>query len=133
MHELSIALNLLDIAVEESERYGGANVEAIHIKLGPLSGVVRAALESAFDLARESSPFADCRLVIEEVPVTCYCATCGQTRDVQSVQQMSCSHCGNPATELRSGSELEIAAMEIEHLPDAEAVEPGGARRGVRC
>ena len=42
MHELSIAMSILDVAEEEAERQGGARVVAVHLKLGPLSGVVQA-------------------------------------------------------------------------------------------
>ena len=52
MHELSIALSLLDLVEEEAERRG-VRVAAVHVRLGPLSGVVRDALVSAFELARE--------------------------------------------------------------------------------
>ena len=55
MHELSIALGIVDIAEEESDRRGGVAVLSVHIKLGPLSGVVKEALTSAYELAREGS------------------------------------------------------------------------------
>ncbi len=35
MHELSIAMSILEIAGEEAERRGNAQVEAIHLKIGP--------------------------------------------------------------------------------------------------
>ena len=60
MHELSIALGIVDIAEEESGRRGGVAVLAVHVKLGPLSGVVKEALLSAYELARENSLLADC-------------------------------------------------------------------------
>ena len=55
MHELSIAMSILDLAGEEVERQGGGRVVAIHLRLGPLAGVVKTALCSAFELAREAS------------------------------------------------------------------------------
>jgi hydrogenase nickel incorporation protein HypA/HybF len=113
MHELSIALSILDIASEESERRGGVAVKAIHVRLGPLAGVVREALLSAFELARESSDFADSRLVIEDVPVVAYCRECDAKRPVESLQRFVCADCGRPTAELVSGRELEITAMEI--------------------
>lgn len=113
MHELSIALSILDIAAEESERRGGATVNAIHIRLGPLSGVVKEALVPAFELARECSPFVDCQLVIEDVPVVVYCQQCQDRRPVESVQLICCSECGTPAADLISGREMEVTAMEI--------------------
>lgn len=67
MHELSIAISILEIAEEESGRRGNALVEAIYLKLGDLSGVVKEALSSAFELAAEQSAFPHCRLVIEEI------------------------------------------------------------------
>ena len=81
MHELSIALSITDMAEEEAERHGGgARVAAVHLRLGPLSGVVKEALLSAYELAREGSAVEHSRLVIEEVPIRIFCATC----DVES-------------------------------------------------
>ncbi len=114
MHELSIALSILDIAVEESERRGGAFVRAIHIQLGPLSGVVKEALTSAFELAREEYPFREVTLVIEDRPVQVFCPHCQASRPVESIQLMQCACCGTPSAEVISGRELEITAMEID-------------------
>ncbi len=51
MHELSIAMSILDMAEEEAGRRS-AEVDVIHVKLGALSGVAKEALLSAYDLAR---------------------------------------------------------------------------------
>src|SRR5262245_39076437 len=107
MHELSIAMSLLDVAAEEAERQGGGRVLAIHLKLGPLSGVVKEALLSAFELAREGSDFSDCQLIVKDVPIVLDCPTCGQHRPAQSVQEICCSVCGTPTMQLVSGRELE--------------------------
>ena len=80
MHELSVALSILDVAAEGAAREGAAAVAAIHLRLGPLAGVVKEALLSAFELAREGSPLAAARLVIEEVPVVVYCPRCAAER-----------------------------------------------------
>ena len=113
MHELSIALSILEMAAEEAGRLGGAKVKAVHLKLGPLSGVAGDALVAAFDLAREGFPSKDCRLLIEEVPLTVRCAACGGTRPAVSVQELACSACGAPAGEVVSGREMEVVALEI--------------------
>lgn len=70
MHELSIALSIIEIAEEESEQRGYVSVDAIYLKLGAMSGIVKEALASAFDLAVEQSAFPKCRLVIEEIPAS---------------------------------------------------------------
>lgn len=113
MHELSVAMSILDVAEEEVERRGGVQVEAIHIKLGPLSGVVKEALLSAYQLASEQTPFEHARLVIEEVPVVVFCSKCQAERPVHSVQWFCCAECGTPASEVLHGRELQLAALEL--------------------
>jgi hydrogenase nickel incorporation protein HypA/HybF len=114
MHELSIALSILELAAEESERQGGAVVAAIHLRLGPLSGVVRTALESAYGLAREGTEFDQAELIIEEVPLMTYCPGCEAERAPPSLQQLICPICGTPTPEVVHGRELEVVALEIE-------------------
>ncbi|SRR5579871_3442472 len=113
MHELSIALGILDVATEEAERRGG-RVTAVHLKLGPLAGVVKEALLSAYDLAREGTPLEQAALVVEEVPVVAYCAACATERKPASVQLLCCPVCGTPMPRVVCGRELEVFALEIE-------------------
>jgi hydrogenase nickel incorporation protein HypA/HybF len=113
MHELSIALSILDLAGEEAERRGGACVVGIHLKLGPLSGVVKEALLSAYEIARESSPLAEARLVIEETPILVHCPSCEAVRAAASPQELGCAECGAPTARVVSGRELEVVALEI--------------------
>ena len=113
MHELSIALSILDVAEEEVERRGNVQVEAIYVKLGPLSGVVKESLLSAYELAREQTPFASARLVIEDVPIVIFCSNCGTERAVHSLQEMRCVHCNAPAEQIVHGRELQLSALEL--------------------
>ncbi len=113
MHELSIAMSLLDAAEEEVERRGNPQLEAIHLRLGPLSGVVKEALLSAYELAREATPFATTRLIIEEVPIVVFCSKCDAERPVRSMQEFSCVECDTPASNVVHGRELELAALEL--------------------
>ncbi|HZZ78612.1 MAG TPA: hydrogenase maturation nickel metallochaperone HypA [Gemmataceae bacterium] len=111
MHELSLAMSILDIVAEESARRGGVSVRAVHLKLGPLAGVAPEALTSAFDLARESS---DVELVIREVPVRIRCPRCAEERGIVSLQEFCCAECGAASAEVTQGREMEIVALEIE-------------------
>jgi hydrogenase nickel incorporation protein HypA/HybF len=113
MHELSIAMGILELTGEESEKRGGVHVDAIHLRLGPLSGVVKEALLSAWQLASEETEFEDSRLVIEEVPIAVFCSKCQAERPVQSIQQLCCVECDTPATEVVRGRELLVSALEL--------------------
>jgi hydrogenase nickel incorporation protein HypA/HybF len=114
MHELSIAMSILEIAEEQAERHGGGRVAAVHLRLGPLSGVVDDALRLAYDLARESSPLSSAELMIEEVPLTAYCPQCDAARTLASPQELCCPVCESPTPEVLTGRELDVAALEIE-------------------
>jgi hydrogenase nickel incorporation protein HypA/HybF len=114
MHELSIALSILDLASEEAERQGGCRVAAIHLRLGPLAGVAAPALRSAYDLAREGSSLRTTELVVEETSLVAYCSVCAVERSLASIQQLSCPVCGAPTPEIVHGRELEVVALELE-------------------
>ena len=69
MHELSIALSLVDAVSEELARQGEhVTVRSVRVRIGQLSGVVADALAFAFDVAANDSPIAGARLVIERAP-----------------------------------------------------------------
>jgi hydrogenase nickel incorporation protein HypA/HybF len=113
MHELSIALGILDIAEEEGRRHAG-RVAAIHLKLGRFSGVVKEALVSAYELAREGTPLATAELVVEEVPLVVHCSSCDADQETSVGLGLCCPVCGRPSGEVVHGRELEIRALEIE-------------------
>jgi hydrogenase nickel incorporation protein HypA/HybF len=114
MHELSIALGILDAAGEEMANHDGACLRAIHVRLGPLSGVVGTALQSAYALAREGSGFDQADLVVEEIPLIAYCDTCAAERELASPALLCCPVCGNATPAIIKGRELELVALEIE-------------------
>src|ERR1700678_1105023 len=106
MHELSIALGIVDAAVEESDRRDGAFVMQVHLRVGQLSGVVRQALMSCYEMAGEASGVAGARLGIEEVPVTAFFPTCLAARPVVSPSDIRCRECGTPTPQIVTGREL---------------------------
>lgn len=114
MHELSIALSIVEMAQEEAERRGGVQVLAVHLRLGLLSGVVKEALLSSYDLACESTLLQGSQLLIEEIPVEVFCPACQAERPLQSIQMFRCPECFTPTPEVVRGKELEVVALELE-------------------
>jgi hydrogenase nickel incorporation protein HypA/HybF len=113
MHELSIAMGILELTEEESEKIGGVHVDAIHVRLGPLSGVVKEALLSAWQLACEQTEFESSRLVIEDVPIAIFCSKCQAERPVRSIQEMCCIECYTPSSDVTHGRELLVFGLEL--------------------
>ena len=112
MHELSIALDLLDAAAHAAKQHGA--VHAVHVRIGRLSGVVSEALSSAWEVARVGSPLEDAVLEIEEVDGAAYCPACAAEQRIVSPQWLRCSRCGSAVAEIIRGRELELVALEVE-------------------
>jgi hydrogenase nickel incorporation protein HypA/HybF len=113
MHELSIAMSIVEMAQEEAERRGRVKVDTVYLRLGLLCGVVKEALLSSYEMACEDTPLEGSRLVVEEIPVEVYCPVCEMVRPLSSVQMFTCSECGTPTPTILRGKELEVVALEI--------------------
>lgn len=113
MHELSVAMSLIEGAEEEAARHEG-RVCALHVKLGPLSGVVKEALLSAFDLAAAGTTLEGARLFIEDMPIVGLCPKCRSRQPIASMQWLCCPACNTPIAEIVQGRELQLIALEIE-------------------
>jgi hydrogenase nickel incorporation protein HypA/HybF len=113
MHELSIAMSIVEMAEEESARHGGGKVRVVHLKLGKLSGVVKEALLSSYEMACESTSLEGSQLLIEEISIEVFCPQCEVARPVTSIQWFACPECGSATSEVLHGKELEVVALEI--------------------
>jgi len=113
MHELSIAMSIVEIAEEESARRGGLQVTAVHLRLGLLAGVVRDALLSSYELASAGTRVAGSTLVVEEVPGVVYCSACKVPRAARAPDSFCCPECGAIASKIVGGKELEVVSLEI--------------------
>jgi hydrogenase nickel incorporation protein HypA/HybF len=113
MHELSIALNIVEIASETLNKNGGGKISALFLKLGKLSGVEKDALLFSWDLACADTALEGSRLIIEEIPVAVHCKFCHADQTLNSINKFSCPVCQNLAPEIVRGRELELTALEI--------------------
>lgn len=113
MHELSIALSIIEGVEEEIARREDAHVSAVHLRLGPLSGVVKDALLFSYQLACEGTPLEGSKLEIEETRLVLYCPFCRQEQPACSMQRLCCAVCDTPSADIRRGSELEVFALEL--------------------
>ena len=114
MHELSIAMSIIDGAAEEAARHGFNQVKAVHLKLGPLAGVMKEALLFSYEIACAGTLLEGSRLLIEDAPVIGFCPMCRDQRAAESMQRFACADCGTLMPDIVSGRELLITALETE-------------------
>ena len=79
------------------------SITAVHLKLGPLAGVVREALLSAYNLAREGSATPHAVLVVEDVPIVVNCPDCAAEHVLPSLVELRCPVCGVLTADIRAG------------------------------
>jgi hydrogenase nickel incorporation protein HypA/HybF len=114
MHELSIALDLIDAVSAKAATLGPVHVTAVRLRLGALSGVVKEALLFSFDTAIVGTPLETARLRIEDVPVTVWCDNCEAERDLSDLSRRRCPACQAPAPHVIRGTELELVGLEVQ-------------------
>ena len=112
MHELSIAMSLVEIACEKASGLGDVRVVALHLRLGALSGVVKEALLFSFEVAAAGTKVAGARLEIEDVPLTVICPRCAEERELAGFP-LACPVCETPTPQLLRGKDLELHALEV--------------------
>ena len=113
VHELSIALSLVEAACEELTNLGPVRVHAVRLRIGALAGVARDALQFSFDAAAAGTPIDGARLDIEEVPAGVWCATCSTERTLERMTRRRCPVCGTVTPDLVRGDDLELVGLEI--------------------
>ena len=101
------------MAEEEASRRG-VRVDAVHLKIGAFSGVVKDSLLFSYDLACDGTALGGSRLIIEEVPTVVYCSACDARRTLDSARHLCCPVCNGPTPEIVQGKELEVVALEIQ-------------------
>ncbi len=111
MHELSIAESILEIV--RAHAPPGRTVTSIRVRVGALSGVVPDSLEFCFTAITQDTPLAAARLALEFIPFVIQCRTCGVRSDTEPGLAL-CPGCGGTDTRIVSGTELQVAEIEID-------------------
>ena len=114
MHELSIAVSMVEMAAEEAAKRGDVKVNAIRLKLGNLTGVVKDALLFSYEIVCQGTPLEGSHLIIEEIPVVVFCPKCETETLPVAVNNLCCPKCETPTPQVISGREMEVTALEIE-------------------
>lgn len=112
MHELAICSALRDEVLRIAAARNAHSVRAVHLRIGPLSGVNADAIARAYPLACAGTPCADAELVIDRAPVEVRCRTCG-VRSVALPQRLACARCGDPDTDIESGDEMLLSGVDL--------------------
>ena len=113
MHELSIALSIVELAIEEARKADSTVIKQVDIEIGTLAGVESEALLFAWESARSGTPAQSAPRLIHTVQAEAACLECGKAFPLEHFFAQ-CPDCGSFRYDIRKGRELRIKSMLVE-------------------
>lgn len=113
MHEVSIILNVLDIAQQNCKKEGYSTIDSITIKIGKASGVMPDALYFAFDAVKAETNASHAILEVISIPVGGNCRSCRKDFTVDEKYIFACPLCGSDDFKVTTGRELDVVELEV--------------------
>jgi hydrogenase nickel incorporation protein HypA/HybF len=112
MHELSIALGIVDIAEKETKKAGASKVDIIELEIGALSGVELDSLDFIWPNAVEGTVLEGAKKEIDFVKAIGYCMECDIEFPMEFVYD-NCPNCKGYLKDVIKGKELRVKALEV--------------------
>jgi hydrogenase nickel incorporation protein HypA/HybF len=113
MHELSLALNIIDIVGEECRKAGSQRVEEVVILVGTLSGVDTDALSTSLHVASRDTVLQNARIQLNRQQGKGYCDGCKHEFFMEDILSL-CPLCFQPATSLTEGEDMRIESIVVD-------------------
>ena len=112
MHELSLVLNIIDIAEEEVKKAHAHQVDSIELEVGSLAGVEMDALDFSWDVAVKDTVLANAERTIDQVQAVAKCSNCGCEYFVHESFE-PCPACNEVFVEYLKGKELRVKSLVV--------------------
>ena len=112
MHEFSIVQSIVEIALETARIHEAGRISSVEVEVGQSAGVVREAMEFAWEAAGRGTLLEGASLVLNEIPLMVRCRTCHKTFHPDELFD-PCPACGDVNPEVISGKELRVVAIEV--------------------
>lgn len=115
MHELSIAMSIADLALDEARKANALKIKEIEIEVGEWAGVDCDSLMFSLDAILKSEPSLKETVVnLHKLQPIMHCDGCGQNfkPDVQYIMQ--CPNCDSEQITLLQGRELSLKSLLID-------------------
>ena len=113
MHEMSLAMSIIDLAVETADREGGKRVSQVEIEIGNMAGVMVDALQFCLEAAARTTIVEGAAFNFVETSAVADCLSCKSTFETSSFHTV-CPDCGNDNVVVSGGQDLKISSLVIE-------------------
>lgn len=113
MHEMALAVDVVQIAQEAARREGFRRVRALWLEIGQLSSIEPDAMRFCFEAAARDTVAARARLEIVVTPGAAWCLECDRRVSIAELGS-ACPHCGGYRLRLSEGTEMRVKQLEVE-------------------
>lgn len=111
MHEFSIVQSIVEIVLDTARKNNVEQIHAVEVEVGQSSGVVKEAMEFAWEAAVDGTLLSKAVLRIKQIPLRVICGICKQQYLPEDLYE-ACPVCGEISPEIISGKELRVVAIE---------------------
>jgi hydrogenase nickel incorporation protein HypA/HybF len=124
VHELSIAENLLEVALRNARDAGGGRITDLHLVIGRLSSVVDESVEFCWQIVARGTPAEGSSLHFRRLGVAMRCLDCDAAYAPEG-DDLSCPDCGGAHVRFVAGTEFRLEAIDVDdEAPGAPAAVP---------
>ena len=113
MHEMSIAIEVLETALAAAADSGAGRITEAEVVVGAMKLIVPEALELAWSAVIEGTPAAGSQLRVTEMPVAARCRDCGREYS-PSLDNFLCPGCGQADVEITGGDDIILKSVTCE-------------------
>jgi hydrogenase nickel incorporation protein HypA/HybF len=113
MHELSIAMSIIESAEEAAKQNGAEVISKVEVEIGTMAGVETEALLFAWDSVIQGTIAQNSPLIIHSIQAEAHCLECGKDFPIDNFFVV-CPHCNSYRFEVSKGKELRISSLMVE-------------------
>jgi len=113
MHELSIAVEIVELAEKEAAKAGAKKISSIELEIGSISGIMMDALDFAWPVATKGTMLENAKKVIHKVKGKAKCSQCEAIFEIDNLYD-ACPHCNEYFKEIIQGKELRIKYLTVQ-------------------
>jgi len=113
MHELSIAISIVDTVIDQAKKASANRVSEVELDIGTLSGIEYESLEFALGVAAKDTILEETLFRINRVEPVAECPKCQHLYTPDGMFSL-CPECNEQGIRLIQGTELQIKSLLVE-------------------
>ena len=113
MHEMSVALSIIDIATEQAAKENALKILELDLDIGTLAGIEFESLEFALEISVKNTMLENSKINLNKIEAKASCIDCLHEFEALNLFN-NCPLCKSYNTKLIQGKELQVKSLIID-------------------